>query len=250
MKIAETLFRDAWKISARTVGRICKERPLPHEPREDMTRPTTVRGDRPNHLWLVDITRIPTLFPFLSLHLMVVLDACSRLPLGATLRLLEPSAAVAVALMDRAIRTHGGPKHLVVDRGAQFTAESFRGFVDRRGIRKRHGAVGQTHSLGLIDRFFRTLKDSLSLRSLRPWSLRHFERRLTVAFIHYAYVRPHASLGGFTPIEVYYGIRGHLPRPVAPPRAREGDPEAEIPFEFVFLDPEHQAFPVLVPKAA
>ena len=101
-----------------------------------------------------------------------------------------------------------------------------------------------------MSRLFTTLKDSLSLRSLRPWSLQDFKRRLTVAFVHYSYVRPHASLGGFTPIEVYYGIRGHLPRPVSPPRGREGDLEPEVPFEFVFLDPEHRAFPVLVPKAA
>ena len=137
-----------------------------------------------------------------------------------------------------------------MDQGSQFTAESFRDFVDRKGIRKRDGAVGQTRSLGLIDRFFRTLKDSLSLRSLRPWSLKDFKRRLTLALIHYSYVRPHASLDGFTPIEVYYGIRGHLPHPVSPPRGRPGEPESEVPFEFVFLDPEHKAFPVLVSKAA
>ena len=117
------------------------------------------------------------------------------------------------------------------------------------GVTSPGVGVGQTHSLGL-DRFFRTLKDSLSLRLLRPWSLGSLGSRLTVALIHYAYVRPHASLEGFTPIEVYYGIRGHLPRPLAPPRGTDGDPEPEIPFEFAFLDPENTAFPVLVPKAA
>jgi hypothetical protein len=35
-------------------------------------------------------------------------------------------------------------------------------------IRIRHGAVGQTHSLGLIDRFFRALKQSLGLPSRGP----------------------------------------------------------------------------------
>ena len=90
----------------------------------------------------------------------------------------------------------------------------------------------------------------MNLRSLRPWRLRDFERRLTAALVHYAYVRPHASLAGFTPIEVYCGIRGHLPLPVSPPRGKPGNPEPEIPFDFVFLDPEHQAFPVLMPKAA
>jgi len=249
-KIAEILLRNAWKVSARTVGRIRRERTLPPEPQEEPTRPTTVRGDRPNHLWLMDITEIPTLFPFLSLHLMVVLDACSRLPLAATLRLHRPSAALAAALLDRAVAVHGRPRHLVVDQGSQFTAEEFEGCVQSKGILIRHGAVGETHSLGLIDRFFRTLKESLSLRTLPPWNLRDFRRRLHVALVHYAYVRPHASLEGFTPIEVYYGIRGYLPEPISPPRGRPGDPEPEIPFDFVFLDPINRAFPVLAPKAA
>jgi transposase InsO family protein len=122
--------------------------------------------------------------------------------------------------------------------------------VNAHKARIRYGAVGQTHSLGLIDRSFRTVKDSLSLRTLRPWDLRDFRRRLAIALLHYDHVCPHASLEGFTPIEVYYGIRGHLPQPVSPPRGRPGDPEPEVPFDFVFLDPEHRAFPVLLPKAA
>jgi len=248
-KIAEILLRHSWRLSPRSVGRFLRETP-PRPAPSTKGRATTVRGDHPNHLWLLDITRIPTVFPFLWLHLMVVLDACSRLPLAATVRMGEPSAQVAISLLGRAISTHGRPRHLVVDHGAQFTAPDFRGFVDGQRIRKRYGAVGQTHSLGLIDRFFRTLKDSLSLRFVRPWNLRDFEGRLHSALVHYAYVRPHASLSGSTPIEVYYGIRGHLPQPVPPPRGKPGDPEPEIPFDFVFLDPEHRALPVLVPKAA
>lgn len=186
----------------------------------------------------------------LSLHLVVVLDACSRLPLAATIRLSEPAAAVVIALLDRAIRTHGRPRHLVTDQGAQFTAPDFRAFVKSECIRMRYGKVGETHSLGFIDRFFRTLKDSLSLRSIRPWNLRDFRRRLTAALIHYAYLRPHTSLGGFTPIETYYGIRRHRRYPVSPPRGSVGDLHTDIPFDFVFLDPENRAFPALVDKAA
>jgi transposase InsO family protein len=249
-KIAETLLRIAWRISARTVGRIRKEAPAPPKPEGDPGRPTTVRGIHPNHLWLMDITEIPTLFPSLPLHLVVLLDACSRLPLVAALRLTRPSAHLAARLLSRAVDTHGRPRHLVVDQGSQFTAREFRALVKRQGIRIRYGAVGETHSLGLIDRFFRTFKESLRPRGVRPWSLRELTGRLHLALVHYAYVRPHASLAGFTPVEVYYGIRGHLPQPAPPPRGRPGDPGPKVPFDFVFLDPGHRAFPVLVPKAA
>ena len=150
-KIAETLLRSSWTVSARSVGRILKEKPIAPPPlpqhRTAQPRATSVRGDYPNHLWLVDITRIPTLFPLLSLHLLVVLDAFSRLPLAATIRLREPSAALGIALFDRAIRTHGRPRHLVTDQGAQFTAEEFRAFLRSQGIRPRYGKVGESHSL-------------------------------------------------------------------------------------------------------
>ena len=106
-----------------------------------------------------------------------------------------------------------------------------------RATSEERSARGVTRHL-LIGRFF------------RPWNPWEFKRRLNLALVHYSYVRPHASLDGMTPIEVYYGIRGHLPRPVAPPRGRTDDPGPEIPFEFVFLDPDRRALPVLVPKAA
>jgi transposase InsO family protein len=253
-KIAEILLRSAWKISPRTVGRIIeggRKTPTPAaQATEPRTRTTTVRGDYPNHLWLADITRIPTLFPFLSIHLVAVLDAYSRLPLAVTLRLLEPSAATVIALFERATRTHGRPRHLVTDKGPQFTAEIFQAFVRAQKIKHRYGKVGESHSLGLIDRFFRTLKESLSLHSIRPWNLQDFKHRLTAALIHYSYCRPHSSLGGLTPIEKYYAIRRHLPRAVPPPHGRPHDSQPDIPFDFVFLDPEHNKFPVLVNKAA
>lgn len=137
-----------------------------------------------------------------------------------------------------------------MDQGSQFTAKVFQRAVKGHGIRIRYGAVGETHSLGLIDRFFRTIKESLNVRTHRPWNVGALRCRPAVAFVHYAYVRPHASRDGITPIEAYCGIRGHLPRPVAPPRGKRGNLGPEVPFEFVFLDPEHRAFPILVPKAA
>jgi transposase InsO family protein len=251
-KIAEILLRHGWKVSPRSVGRFMTEKPCvpPPPPSETKTRPTTVRGDYPNHLCLIDITQIPLVFKFLHFHVAAVIDAYSRLPLAVDFFLFEPSAAAMVALLERAIRTHGRIRHLVVDHGPQFVAQEFREFVDKQGILPRYGAVGQFHSIGLIDRFFRTLKASLGLPFYRPWNPVDFKRRLNLALVHYSYVRPHSSLEGMTPIEVYHGIRGHLPRPVSPPRGRAGEPGIEIPFDYVFLDPEHQMLPVLFPKAA
>jgi hypothetical protein len=114
-------------------------------------------------------------------------------------------------------------------------------------------SVGESHSLGLIDRFFRTLKASLGLPRGKPSGFRglaDFTARLELAFVHHSYVRPHAALAGATPIEKYYGSRGHLPTPVRPPRVRPVEAPRDSAFEIVFLDPEDDAFPIVVPKAA
>jgi transposase InsO family protein len=204
-----------------------------------------VRGDYPNHLVLIDRARIPVLFPFPHLHLMLVLDACSRLPLAAAIRFFEPSAADAVALQC-AIRVHGKPRHIVMDQGSQFT-RMVQGLPGQPGnpvpLRKSRR---ESHSLG-------SLKASLGIPRGRAWSFRgfaDFKHRLELAFVHYSFVRPHAALDGATPIEKYYSIRGHLPTPVRPPRGRPGETPRDGVFEIVFLDPDNDAFPIVVPKAA
>jgi transposase InsO family protein len=249
-KIAEILLRHGWKVSARSVGRFIKEKPYSPTPPpiQTKTRPTTVRGDHPNHLCLIDITQIPLVFKFICFHVAAVLDAYSRLPLAVSFSLFEPNAAKMIKLLERAIRIHGRPRYLVVDHGPQFISGQFRDFAEKQRIHIRYGAVGRFHSIGLIDRFFRTLKESL--RPFRPWNVLELRRRLNLALVYYAYVRPHAALDGMTPVEVYRGIRGHLPWPVPPPRGLAGELGPEIPFDYVFLDPDRRAFPVLVPKAA
>ncbi len=47
-----------------------------------------------------------------------------------------------------------------------------------RGIRQRFGAIGRTGSIAIVERFWRTLKDTLSVRSVRPMTKVDLERRL------------------------------------------------------------------------
>jgi len=58
------------------------------------------------------------------------------------------------------IRASGqAPRHLVTDRGKQFTARSFRRGCRRAGIRQRFGAIGIHGSIALVERCIRTLKE-------------------------------------------------------------------------------------------
>ena len=59
VKIAETLSRAGLHLGVSTVGRILKEAPQPHP---EGTAPSTrvVTANRPNHVWHVDLTAVPT----------------------------------------------------------------------------------------------------------------------------------------------------------------------------------------------
>src|ERR1019366_8677194 len=91
--IARTLARGGWKLSARTVGRIRRERwPSPPPPEAASGVPRAVRAKRPNHVWMVDLTDVKGLFGFVTFKVAVVFDAFSRMPLSVWVFSKEASA--------------------------------------------------------------------------------------------------------------------------------------------------------------
>jgi transposase InsO family protein len=195
------------------------------------------------------LTEIPSLFRIFSFKLAVVIDVFSRMPLAAKVFLAEPGADAIVALVQRAIRSHGAPRHFVSDRGSQFTADVFCSGLRSLGIRQRFGAIGRAGSIAIVERLWRTLKQTLSLRLLKPLTRADLERRLEIGLLHYAYLRPHQALAGATPAEVYFGVRRAHDAAVPPPRGRPRQRSAGLGLVAVHLDPEKR-LPVLVPIAA
>ncbi len=252
-QIAMTLARLGWTASRRSVGRFCRETEAPPTPPEPTKRQTTVYGRYPNHLWLADITRVETVFRIVHLHLAVVLDAFSRMPLQAAVFWSEPSAADVLALVQCAVGIHGAPRHFVSDQGSQFVARELKSYLAQAGVEQRFGALYRHGSIALIERFFRTLKEHLHLSAVvywRPWSRSDLECRLNSALLRYAYSRPHTALRGRVPAEVFFGIADQRPLLNAAPRGRAGDPEADCSADILFLDPEGTALPILFPSAA
>jgi transposase InsO family protein len=249
--IAQTLARAGWKLSVRTVGRMRKEqRPRSTTPPGQPTSGRAVRARFPGHVMMMDVTDLPSFLRIWAFKLAVVLDVYSRMPLAARLCDAEPSAADVAALVQQAVtarRVEGG--HIVTDRGPQFTAGVFRRMVAHLGLRQRIGAIGRTGSIALIERLWRTLKQSLRIRSHPSLCRIDLEKRLELGLRYYAYLRPHQGLGGATPAEVYFGITPAHLSAVHPPRARPGEGTMHAPVAIAYLDPDRH-LPFLIRRAA
>jgi len=113
------------------------------------------------------------------------------------------------------------------------------------GTTQRFGAIGSSGSIAIVERFWNTLKNTSSLRSLLPSEA---ERRLELTLLHYAFHRPHRALGGRTQTEVYFNLPHRESVPA--PRGRPGESGPEVPVTIAFLDPEDRTLPILIPKAA
>jgi transposase InsO family protein len=249
-QIAQTLGRAGWKISKRSVGRTVKEKPPQTPVPERPAKPARALCTRySHHIWMADITTIPSLFRLFSFKLVVLLDVFARLPLAAKLFWKEPSARQMSRLFQRTALRFGPPRHFVSDKGRQFTAKRFRKTLLRLGTRQRFGAIGRHGSIAIIERLWRTLKDALRLRSFKPLTKRDLQRRLDQGLHYYTCLRPHQGLRGATPAEIYSGQEPAHLAAVHPPRARPREGPVDSPFEIAYLDPD-KILPVLIPKAA
>ena len=124
----------------------------------------------------------------------------------------------------------------------------FRKAAARLGIVQRFASRENHHATARLERFWRTLKDTASLRLQAPLTLQDLERRLETALAHYLCHRPHQGLDGATPAEAFVGAPPAHLRAVSAPRARPGEGPDRSPFTIDFLDPQHRSFPIL--KAA
>jgi putative transposase len=238
VKIAQMLARAGLHLGTSTVGRLRRQPPM-HQvppPVEPMPSARRVTAKRPNHVWHVDLTTVPTAagfwapwLPFAVLQvwpfcwcLAVVIDGYSRRALGCALFKRQPRSEQVRQFLDRVISGVGtAPKYLITDSGVQFTCAAFKPWCLRHGIRHRKGAVGKIGSIALIERYIKSLKSECTrVLSVVPLLRRSFQRDLILFTLWFNQSRPHMALAGGTPDELYFGA--------APPAARR-DSKRELP---------------------
>lgn len=249
-RIAQMLVRAGKKISRETVRRYRKNPPAPApSPKgEERVKPLAVRAREPNHIWMTDITNVPSLFKIWIFKLVVILDVYSRFPLAFKVFSKEPTSNDIAALVEHAAGRFGKPRHFVTDRGAQFTGDVFVQKLRDLGIKQRFGAIGQAGSIAIIERFWRSLKELLDLKFLPPLSRNQLEQKVDLGLFYYANLRPHQGLGGATPTEIYFGLTPASVHAVSTSRAGPRLPAkpSQLPFELAWLDDERR-LPFLIP---
>ena len=111
------------------------------------------------------------------------------------------------------------PKYLICDKGKQFWCKGFKDWCRRKGIRPWFGAVGQHGSIAVVERFIQTVKIECTRRLLVSLRSKTFRQELSWFTVWYNQHRPHTTLGGRTPDEVYFHQRPANRSPRFEPRA-------------------------------
>ena len=155
-------------------------------------------ADRPNMLWVADITYVPTWAGFL--YLAVVLDAFSRRIVGWAMGHTLKAGLVLDALnMALGQRKPSGVIHHS-DQGSQYTSIAFGLRCKEAGVRPSMGSVGDAYDNAMCESFFATLECELLER--RKFRTKAEAQMAIFEFIEgwYNPARRHSALGYKSPI--------------------------------------------------
>ena len=238
-KLAEVLARAGLHLGITTIGRIRREKPTrtpfqPAKQQAEATKGHTVTAKRPNHVWHVDLTTVPTQLGFWCpwppcawpqcwpwcWWVVVVLDHYSRRVMGFALFRKAPTSVEVRSCLGRAIGVgRTAPRYLISDKGSQFfPTVGYKKWCRQRGIRPRFGALGKHGSIAVLERAVRTIKEALQ-RIMVPTRRQGMRTELVIVLDWYNQHRPHSTLEGKTPDEVYFQRFPANRRPRLEPRS-------------------------------
>jgi len=236
VKMAQILARAGLHLGSTTVRRMWHDTQWPQPRTAIQPAPRSVTAWKPNHLWHVDLTTVPTALGFWTSWLpfalpqvwpfcwwlAVAVDHFSRRVMGFAVYPTLPSSAAVRRFLEGAFRSADGkPGSLISDQGTQFIAKGFRRWCRRQGIRHRFGALGKYGSLAVIERCIRTAKGECTRRLIVvPYRLAAFEQELALYISWFNGHRPHTRLSAATPNEVYHHRRPACRSPRFEPRQR------------------------------
>jgi putative transposase len=216
LKIRVSRKRVARLMREAGIRGVCRRKWITTTARDETQRPApdlvgrNFHAERPNQLWVSDISYIRTWVGFL--YLAVVIDVFSRRVVGWSMQTHLRTELVLGALnMALARRGAKGVIHHS-DQGCQYTSIAFGKRCLDAGVRPSMGSVGDCYDNAMCESFFATLEcELLERRSFRT----HAEARAAIfQFIEGRYnpLRRHSALDYTSPIS--YERRYEENRPV------------------------------------
>ena len=192
------LCSTARLFSAHSKKRGTARRPGP--PVHDDLVERNFTADRPNRLWLTDITEHPTAEG--KIYLCAIKDACTNRIVGYSIdnRMTSQLAVNALANAVALRRPSGTVVHS--DRGSQFRSHVYVQALRTAGLTGSMGRVGACADNAAMESFFALLQKNV-LNRRRSWATRQDLRLAIVTWIEKTYHRRRRQdrLGRLTPIE-------------------------------------------------
>jgi transposase InsO family protein len=184
-------------VSAMTIKRVIKQQGLARAVKLRGKRIKWVRWQRqhPNSLWQVDHSDDQDESGKWTLS---ILDDNSRYSLGLP-RLTRVTTDAVTCILDELIRRHGKPREILTDSGSAYGGTSKHSKFDRwcrkRGIIHIRAHIHSPTTCGKVERLFQTIDQELPFCNNDQELFR----------LRYNHNRPHASLNGKTPAQIYFG---------------------------------------------
>lgn len=181
-------------LSHKSINKILKKNNLTDSPKRKKKRLKYIRWQRkhPNSLWQIDHSdqKIE------DKYVISVIDDCSRKSL-AFIPVNLVTTDIVINLIDNLIKIYGKPREILTDNGSAYGLKSKHSRFDiklrKRGIKHIRGAIHSPTTQGKVERLFQTFKREFNFCNSDPelWRMR------------YNHFRPHMSLSGRTPDEIY-----------------------------------------------
>jgi putative transposase len=154
---------------------------------------------RPNQVWAMDISYIPMARGFVFLA--AVVDWFSRKVLSWKLS-ITMEVSFCLEAVEEALSSHDKPEIFNTDQGSQFTSEAFTGQLRSNDIAISMDGKGCWRDNVFVERIWKSIKyEEVYLRAYE--SVQHARTSLASYINFYNQTRPHSSLKGKTPDQVY-----------------------------------------------
>ncbi|MBI2064649.1 MAG: transposase [Candidatus Yanofskybacteria bacterium] len=187
-------------MSISTVKRIIKQTGLSKGSKMEGVKLKWVRFERPNpnDMWQIDgdenddgTWRVP------------VVDDCSRYCLGVY-NIKDNTTEAMIIILESLIAIHGKPKQILTDNGSEFGGSKdwdsdFDKWCEKMEIIHIRSGVHKPTTVGKVSAVQRTIQAELP----------HWKGDLELWRMMYNHERPHESLRGLTPADVYFQFKRH-----------------------------------------